>query len=80
LLTQNVSKEATPLEEISNDLRFATAVASFGMLLKHSEHAGATSISLVRKLAMAATHDDPPHERLEFLELIDAAERLGIGG
>ena len=63
---------ATP----STELRFASAVAGFGMLLRDSPHRGTVSYELVRELALAGRGRDAEGHRARFLELVDAAERL----
>ena len=61
----------------SPDLRFAAAVAAFGMLLRRSPHAGSADLSLVRRLAGGALDPDPNQLRRSFLQLLDAVDRLG---
>jgi Ca-activated chloride channel family protein len=80
MLAHAVKVASTPLHRASDDLRFAAAVAGFGMLLRGSDHRGAATIALVRELAEAATRGTGARERLELLELIDSAQRLGLGG
>ena len=80
LLAHPVSADVTPLGAASDDLRFAAAVAGFGMLLRKSEHLGGATVALVRELAESATRGSTARERLEFIDLIDAAQRLGLGG
>jgi Ca-activated chloride channel family protein len=60
----------------SADLKFATAVAGFGMMLRDSEHRGATSWTKVSAWARAGISDDLGGYRHEFLELIDKAAAL----
>jgi len=84
LIAQPVAAEARPLRRASEDMRLAAAVAAFGMLLRKSEHAAGATFSLVRELAQSTTHGDASgdarKERLELIELIDSATRLGLGG
>ena len=60
----------------STDLRFASAVAAFGMLLRDSEHRGDASWSLVRELAEGAQGTDVGGYRAQFLELTRLAQEL----
>lgn len=60
----------------SDDIRFAAAVAGFGMLLRDSEHRGSTSWDLVVALASDAMGEDGEGYRREFLELVNAARGL----
>jgi Ca-activated chloride channel family protein len=62
--------------EPSADLRFASAVAAFGMLLRDSEYKGSASWSQVVDLARGAVGSDPDGYRTEFLALARSAESL----
>ena len=50
-LSENVRTGTAPITEASDDMRFAAAVAGFGMLLKQSEYAGSANKAMVRELA-----------------------------
>lgn len=76
LLSKPLTGEPRTLSQMPPDFRFASAVASFGLLLRHSEHRGAATYADVRKLAASAIGKDHNGHRAEFLELIDAAQRL----
>jgi Ca-activated chloride channel family protein len=62
-------------EDASADLRFASAVAAFGMILRGSEHAGDATLPMVAKLAAGALGDDVGGYRAEFLDLVRRAEQ-----
>ena len=62
----------------SNDFRFATAVAGFGMLLRDSEHAGAFTLDDVVSLAERSRGDDPRGYRGEFIRLVEASRDLKL--
>ncbi|HVZ31836.1 MAG TPA: YfbK domain-containing protein, partial [Polyangiaceae bacterium] len=79
LLSHSVTDAGKTIEQASTDLRWAAAVAGFGMLLRHSEQRGATSFALVRQLASSALGLDAHGDRRELLELVDRAAHL-IGG
>jgi len=55
----------------SSDLRFAAAVASFGMLLRESEHRGNSSAAQVLEQARAALGDDRGGYRAAFVQLVE---------
>ncbi len=57
-------------------LRFAAAVAAFGLLLRESEHRGQASWPMVLDLAQEARGNDPEGYRAEFLELAKRAAEL----
>ena len=63
-------------EESSDDFRFASAVAGFGMLLSGSEFKGELNFDLVAELAGEGIGEDSKGYRKEFLELLDLAQKL----
>jgi Ca-activated chloride channel family protein len=62
----------------SADFQFQTAVAEFGLLLRHSEHRGAASLRRVIEVAREAVGSDPDGYRAEFVRLAQAAQSLGL--
>lgn len=60
----------------SSDLRFAAAVASFGMLLRGSPHRGSMGFADVARVAEGSLGRDPEGRRRELVALARAAERL----
>ncbi len=60
----------------SERLRFASAVAAFGMLLRESEHRGRADWPLVLELARESKGRDAEGYRAEFLDLAEKAARL----
>ncbi|HEX6883567.1 MAG TPA: YfbK domain-containing protein, partial [Planctomycetota bacterium] len=64
-------------EAADDDLRFATAVAAFGLCLRDSEHRGSATLSDVYRWAKDALGADPHGDRREFLKLVDVARGLG---
>lgn len=76
LLSQPLAGAPWKLDQMPADFRFASAVASFGMLLRNSEYRGDATYARVRKLAADALGEDRNGHRAEFLKMIDAAERL----
>ncbi len=71
-----VKDEGKSFAKATKDTQFAAAVASFGMLLRGSEHAGDATIDAVLEIAASATGDDPKGERAELLDVVRAAKRL----
>ena len=61
--------------EAPEDFRFAAAAAEFGLLLRESAPRGA-GYADVRAVAHGALGADADGRRVEFLALVDAAERL----
>jgi Ca-activated chloride channel family protein len=63
----------------SEDMRFASAVAGFALLLRDSEHRGGASFDQVLTLARGARGDDENGYRGEFIGLVEAAKTLKDG-
>lgn len=57
-------------DEASQDFRFAASVASYGMLLRHSRHAGTWKLTEVENAAASALGDDSNGHRAEFVDLV----------
>jgi Ca-activated chloride channel homolog len=72
-------KEAGAGAEPSAGLRFAAAVAEFGMLLRDSEHKGQSGWAQALELARGAQGDDRDEYRAEFVELVKSAASLSRG-
>lgn len=77
LLSVAVNDGAKPIENASENLRFAAAVATFGMVIGESTDRGTASYGLAQSLARNALGEDPNAYRAEFLRLIAMAESLG---
>jgi Ca-activated chloride channel family protein len=60
----------------SADLRFASAVAAFAMLLRNSEFKGGATYDLVTALAREARGEDPEGYRGEFITMVERAKVL----
>jgi Ca-activated chloride channel family protein len=65
--------------EASEDMRFASAVAEFALLLRQSEHKGRASYDQVLALARGARGEDPQGYRAEFIGMVETARALGGG-
>ncbi len=62
--------------EPSTNLRFAAAVAEFGMLLRDSKDKGTASWSQVIDLASESKGTDPEGYRAGFMDLVEAAQKI----
>lgn len=60
------------MQDISNDLKFASAVALFGMQLRHSSYHNNTTIEDVKLLAESGRGADKFGYRAEFIRLISS--------
>ncbi|MGB0609972.1 MAG: YfbK domain-containing protein [Verrucomicrobiales bacterium] len=63
-------------EESSDDFRFASSVAGFGMLLRNSKYAGDINCELVLELASEGIGKDKNGLRKEFIELVNKAKAI----
>jgi Ca-activated chloride channel family protein len=75
LLDQAVYLRAGPA---SRDLRFASAVALFGMLLRDSEYCGDFGLDDVVELANGALGTDPHGYRREFVQIVEGTRDLAL--
>jgi len=75
-LNQVVSAKAKSFNDASENLRFASAVAGFGMLLRNSEFKGNISYSKVASMAQKSKGMDDEGYRGEFSRLVKVAESL----
>ena len=61
--------------QASDDFLFSAAVAAYGMRLRRSPHAGASSFDLITRLAKEARGGDVGGFREEFLRLVERAHQ-----
>ncbi len=76
LITTPIFKNISSLTETSENFRFSSAVAAFGMLLRKSEHLKDFSFDNIKSLANTSKSNDTFGYRAEFVRLIDLAENL----
>lgn len=77
LITQTISDSDFKADRIaSTNLRFAAAVATFGMVLRDSEYKGNADLDLVMNLATQARGEDKEGYRGEFLRLVQQSRGL----
>ena len=71
-----VTDDGGKFKDADDDVRFAAAVAGFGMQLRRSEYAGSWTLSDVLKVAQDAKGEDKYELRAEFVELVRKAKEL----
>ena len=76
LIQHPVMDQNIPINVTSDNLRFASAVAEFGMLLRNSEFKGNSTYKGVQLLAANALQKDAEGYRKEFIELVKKAQKL----
>lgn len=72
--------EIPAFDAASEDFRFASAVAAFGMKLRGSPDAGKITWSEIQDIARGALGNDPGSYRAEFLTLIEKAKAIEEAG
>jgi len=80
LLAQALAGAPVSIEQASADLRFAAAVAQFGMLLRQSEQRGTATWAATEQLANNARGTDADGYRAELVRLVRLAEGLSGSG
>ncbi|PJJ52825.1 vWA domain-containing protein [Hymenobacter chitinivorans] len=78
LLERTLRGAAVPVAQASANLRFAAAVAQFGMLLRQSDYRGTATYDSTAKLAQQARGQDADGYRAEFVRLVKLAEGLSL--
>ena len=76
LLTMGVLDKNNTIDAASDNLRFASAVAEFGLLLRDSRYKGTASFAQINNLAGNSLGADLKNYRGEFLNLVAKARRL----
>jgi Ca-activated chloride channel family protein len=74
-----VSDKGLDFSRSSTDFKFASSVAGFGMLLRHSPYRGSLTYAGVLEIARSALDDDPSGYRKEFAGLVEKAQQLAGG-
>jgi Ca-activated chloride channel family protein len=76
LLSVWVADAGATIESASNNFKFSSAVAGFGMLLRDSKYKGEARYTDVARLARAAATADAQGYRAEFIQLVERAQTL----
>ena len=76
LLTIGLIDRGTSIENASDNLRFATSVVEFGLLLRNSRFKGNSSYQNVLNLANSSIGNDLKGYRSDFVQLVNQAKSL----
>ncbi|MEZ5347022.1 MAG: VWA domain-containing protein [Pyrinomonadaceae bacterium] len=76
LLSIGVLDSKSPIENASGNLKFAAAVAQFGLILRDSKYKGTASFENVAALARSGKGNDLKNYRREFITLVEKARSL----
>ena len=71
LVSSDIDDTVVSIEASSDNMRFASSVAAFGMLLKNSEFVGTANKSMVKSLGQGALGADSHGYRSEYINLVD---------
>jgi Ca-activated chloride channel family protein len=72
----DIIDELKPFNQSSENMRFATAVAGYGLLLGESNYAGTLTYDNIITWAQGAMSYDPYGFREEFIDLVNIAKNL----
>jgi Ca-activated chloride channel family protein len=76
LIEQKVVDANTDYSHASTDLKFASAVAAFGMMLRNSAHKGSLAYPALLEIIQPTLADDRAGYRREFFELVKKAQNI----
>lgn len=76
LLQTVVTDSQKSFAQASEDFRFASAVAGFGMILRESEHKGGATLRQMQVIAREALGEDPQGHRVDFASLLNKVAQL----
>ncbi len=76
LITKVLLDKKIPIESASENIRFSSAVAEFGMLLHDSKFKGDANYKSIMTMAKASKGKDDDGYRAEFIQLVEKAELL----
>jgi Ca-activated chloride channel family protein len=77
-VVHTISPETKRLMHSGENIRFASSVAMFGMLLKNSEYKGVANYDMVLNLARSSKGKDKEGYRAEFIRLVKAVSHTGV--
>lgn len=76
LLTYELTSDAYS-PEASDNMKWASSVAAFGMLLRESEYSGTANYDMIIQLADSTSHNDDPLKN-EFISLVKSYAKLNV--
>lgn len=73
-MVETIQDKALTIEKTSEDFKFSTAVAWFGLKLRDSKYIGKNSVNDIKALALQGKAKDEEGYRSEFIRLVDAVK------
>jgi Ca-activated chloride channel family protein len=71
LLNLNIQMIPSEIDNASENMRFASSVAGFGLIMKESIYKGSMNLKMVLDLGTNSVNFDPNNYRKEFLDLVE---------
>ncbi|NMH29313.1 vWA domain-containing protein [Flavobacterium silvaticum] len=75
-ISKVVSHNSVPMEKASADMKFVSAVAWFGLVLRESKYIQSKSVEAIRELASQGLTKDPDGYKAEFIRLTETPAYL----
>ncbi|MGA7827011.1 MAG: VWA domain-containing protein [Geobacteraceae bacterium] len=75
-IVKKIPATMVAIRNAGENIRFAAAVAEWGMILRDSEYKGSANYAQVKKLALKAKGSDIHGYRAQFIRLVEMAELL----
>jgi Ca-activated chloride channel family protein len=75
LLSQEIDSKPVDIVSASENMRFISSVAAFGMLMKESQYKGTATLKMIQELSAGSVTFDPHGYRKEFKELLQKVKK-----
>ncbi|WP_310483287.1 VWA domain-containing protein [Chamaesiphon sp. VAR_48_metabat_403] len=76
LITSNVADSNVTIGKASANLKFASAVAAYGMNISNSKYKGSTNFNTIIELATQSKGSDLDGYRAEFIRLVEKSKKI----
>jgi Ca-activated chloride channel homolog len=76
LISQPIGDGKSTIQNASENLKFAAAIAMYGMMLRESDLKGNTSYSSILQLANQAKGEDRRGYRQAFIDLVQSSQQI----
>jgi Ca-activated chloride channel homolog len=76
LITSSVTDPNSSIDKASSNLKFASAVAAYGMNLSNSKYKGSTNFNTIIELATQSKGSDLDGYRAEFIRLVEKSKQI----
>ena len=76
LITSSVTDPNASIDKASSNLKFASAVAAYGMNISNSKYKGSTNFNTIIELATQSKGSDLDGYRAEFIRLVEKSKQI----